>query len=331
MEIELLAFTDKGFALAERLAAVLGGRASRCNAPDSLAVWTQRAFSRAQALVFVGAAGIAVRAIAPYILHKAHDPAVVVVDECARFAVPILSGHLGGANALARRISACCGAAPVLTTATDANGVFAVDEWARLQGMRVLNPEKIKRISARLLAGGTVSLYSDWPVAGTPPECVRITADSTCDIRVSLWPEEDDALHLIPAVAVLGVGCRKGTACVEIERALGAFLAAGRVHRQAICKVCSIDLKKAEPGLTAFCAKHSLPFETYSAQQLAAVGGVFSASAFVQCVTGVDNVCERAAVCGSGGALYLKKFAGGGVTLAMALMPFAPDWRWQNG
>ena len=195
----------------------------------------------------------------------------------------------------------------------------------------VLNPEKIKWISARLLAGGTVSLYSDWPVAGTPPECVRITADSTCDIRVSLWPEEDDALHLIPAVAVLGVGCRKGTACAEIERALGAFLAAGRVHRQAICKVCSIDLKKAEPGLTAFCAKHSLPFETYSAQQLAAVGGVFSASAFVQCVTGVDNVCERAAVCGSGGALYLKKFAGGGVTLAMALMPFAPDWRWQNG
>ena len=84
MEIELLAFTDKGFALAERLAAVLGGRALRCNAPDSLAVWTQRAFSRAQALVFVGAAGIAVRAIAPYILHKAHDPAVVVVDECAR-------------------------------------------------------------------------------------------------------------------------------------------------------------------------------------------------------------------------------------------------------
>ena len=141
MEIELLAFTDKGFALAERLAAVLGGRALRCNAPDSLAVWTQRAFSRAQALVFVGAAGIAVRAIAPYILHKAHDPAVVVVDECARFAVPILSGHLGGANALARRISACCGAAPVLTTATDANGVFAVDEWARLQGMRLLNPE----------------------------------------------------------------------------------------------------------------------------------------------------------------------------------------------
>lgn len=101
----------------------------------------------------MGAVGIAVRAIAPHCKSKATDPAVVVLDECGRFAVPLLSGHLGGANALARALAEACGAIPVITTATDANGVFAVDEWAKAQGCAVLEPERIKLVSGALLAG----------------------------------------------------------------------------------------------------------------------------------------------------------------------------------
>ena len=110
-------------------------------------------FAQADALIFVGAVGIAVRAIAPHCKSKATDPAVVVLDECGRFAVPLLSGHLGGANALARALAEACGAIPVITTATDANGVFAVDEWAKAQGCAVLEPERIKLVSGALLAG----------------------------------------------------------------------------------------------------------------------------------------------------------------------------------
>ena len=94
---------------------------------------TAAQFAQSDALVFVGAVGIAVRAIAPHCRSKATDPAVVVLDECGRFAIPLLSGHLGGANDLARRLAKACGAVPVITTATDANGVFAVDEWAKHQ------------------------------------------------------------------------------------------------------------------------------------------------------------------------------------------------------
>ena len=94
------------------------------------------------------------------------DPAVVVLDECGHFAVPILSGHLGGANDLARALAAVCGAVPVITTATDANGVFAVDAWARHQSCAVLEPERIKRVSSRLLAGGPVRYRS--PLPGRP-------------------------------------------------------------------------------------------------------------------------------------------------------------------
>ena len=122
------------------------------------------------------------RAVASHIKNKASDPAVVAVDECAHFAVPILSGHLGGANDLARRISEHIDAIPVVTTATDVNGIFAVDEWAKRQNCVIPDPGKIKSISARLLAGGTVTPRTLWPVLGNPPSGVVVAqADGEYD------------------------------------------------------------------------------------------------------------------------------------------------------
>ena len=152
-----LAFTDTGLALARRLADALPGSVDRCGSGGvSLAGWTALQFAQSDALVFVGAVGIAVRAIAPHCRSKASDPAVVVLDECGRFAVPVLSGHLGGANDLARALAAVCGAVPVITTATDAHGIFAVDEWAKHQNCTVLEAERIKHVSSKLLAGQSV-------------------------------------------------------------------------------------------------------------------------------------------------------------------------------
>jgi len=306
----LISFTGRGQALAERLAEQLGGQAVRCGRERSLADWTRERFRTGNALIFVGAAGIAVRAVAPYIRSKAADPAVVVVDEGGQFAVPILSGHLGGANDLARKIAALCGATPVITTATDVNGVFAVDEWARRQNCAVLNPERIKTVSGALLAGGQVEISTRWLVAGTPPEGV--------------------ALRLVPRIVTLGVGCRRGTPLEALETAFSALLGREKIHEKAICQVCSIDLKRDEPGLLAFCEKHGLPFVTFSAGELAAAEGDFPASEFVRKITGVDNVCQRSAVLGSGGRLIGTRYAGGGVTMALAEGTFAPDWRWKD-
>ena len=145
MKICLTAFTARGRELAGKLAASLGGEV---NEGLPLKEWTARAFETADALVFVGAVGIAVRAIAPHIVHKSLDPAVVVIDEGGNFAVSLLSGHLGGANELARKIAAVTGAEAVITTATDVRGVFAVDEWARRQKLHVENPEYIRSACA---------------------------------------------------------------------------------------------------------------------------------------------------------------------------------------
>lgn len=308
--IFLISFTDRGQILAEELAQALEGQAVRCGQGQTLDGWTKEHFRTGNALIFVGAVGIAVRAVAPYIRSKTADPAVVVVDEMGKFTVPLLSGHLGGANDLARKITNLCGAVPVITTATDLNGVFAVDQWAKRQDCAILNPEGIKKVSGALLAGSQVEISTCWPIFGTPPEGI--------------------VLRLVPRVVTLGVGCKRGTSRDALEAALLALLERENVQEKAVCQVCSIDLKKNEPGLLAFCEERRLPLRTFSAGELAAVEGDFPASDFVREVTGVDNVCQRAAVLGSGGNLFGTRYAKNGVTVALAVGPFAPDWSWKD-
>lgn len=329
--LRCIAFTDKGFALARRLAAALDGTAVRCGGDITLAGWTAEGFAQAKALVFVGAAGIAVRACAPYLKSKDKDPAVVAVDECARFVVPLVSGHLGGANDLARQIAALCGAQAVITTATDANGVFAVDSWAVRQGCTVSPVKSIKTVSAKLLAGEPIRLRSDWPITGTPPAGVLPVEVGPCDVHLTLAaPAEGDngPLRVIPKILLAGIGCRKGTPMADIEAAVLSALEKAGADPLAVRGVTSIDCKGQEPGLVELCRVHGWDFTTFSPEVLAAQQGNFSDSEFVRKTVGTGNVCERSAVA-AGGTLILQKQVGKGVTVALARLPFSPDWRWQ--
>ena len=329
--IVYLSFTERGAALAERLRAALGGTASctRQTEDFSLAKWAEEAFNAYDALVFVGAVGIAVRAVAPHLKSKAKDPAVVAVDECGRFAVPVVSGHLGGANDLARAISKICGAVPVITTATDVNGLFAVDEWAKRQHCAVTDPHGIKAVSAKILAGRTVRVRSEWPIEGQCPEGVALTDGPDWDVRVDVH-RHDGGLCLAPKALALGVGCRRGTSREALETAFRELCEEQNLWPEAVCAAATIDLKAEEAGLLDFCAAHGWPLETYSAEELRRAEGTFTASVFVERTTGVDNVCERGAVLAAGGPLLTGKHAGNGVTMALAWRPFRLDWRWKD-
>lgn len=330
--MRFISFTDKGQRLAAQLARELDGSYCRCGEGVTLDGWTREGFERGEDLVFVGAVGIAVRAVAPYVVHKAQDPAVVVVDECALHAISLLSGHLGGANELTRRVARACGAEPVITTATDCNGVFAIDSWAASQGCAVANPARIKSVSAKLLAGDEVLVACELPVDGVAPDGVVAVSPGELagrkpDVVVG-WHTyvAQDALHVVPRIATLGMGCRRGVPFEVIEERFAGFCAAGDVSPLAIRQVCSIDLKASEYGLLRFCEAHGWSLETFSAEQLALVEGSFTASSFVAKTVGVDNVCERAAVLGSKGALACKKDAGDGVTFALAVSPCRLSW-----
>lgn len=324
MRAAVIAFTRRGAALgrvlADGLCATLhapGRFAGAVNARsyESLETWTAEHWRSADALVFIGAAGIAVRAVAPHVKDKFTDPAVVSVDELGRFAVPLLSGHVGGANELAARIAALTGAQAVVSTATDVNGLFAVDVWARKRGMDITDRTLAREISAALLEGKPVGFKSDFGHARPGGLTARGALGVWVTCRTGAGPFEK-TLRLVPRVLTLGVGCRRGTA----EEAIAAVVdeALEDYDRAAVAGVATIDLKKNEAGLLALCTHSQWPLTAYTAEALAGAAGAFTSSSFVRDVTGVDNVCERAAVLASGGDIVIPKRAKNGVTVAVA-------------
>ena len=147
--------------------------------PEKSAEFYKEKFNSSEALIFVGSCGIGVRLIAPYIKSKLTDPAVLVVDELGKFVIPLLSGHIGGANELAKKLAEKIGALPVITTATDINGKFSVDSWAKAQGLQISDMKKAKEISAAILEGNLgfcspdrflypLSFYAQGPRAAPP-------------------------------------------------------------------------------------------------------------------------------------------------------------------
>ena len=362
--IAIAGFTANGCILAQKIANELEG--ARAWAPhriadevglpgfDSVGAWAGEAFAQGcDGIVFVGACGIAVRAVAPYVASKMHDPAVVCVDEAGRWAISLLSGHVGGANDLARRIARIVGATPVVTTATDVRGAFAIDEWATRRGFVIANPQLIKRVSGALLEGGhvgvrvgrQVSVAGELPAGFVREECAGDT-DSAGDIRkpcpagaapdsvdaaralhahVHIGPElpgesDPNTLHLITRNAVVGVGCRRGCEPAILQDSVEAALAGLGLAPEAVSTLATIDLKAAEPAVVELAAKHGWRLRTFSAQTLATQDGDFASSEFVRTHVGVDNVCERALAC-CGAVRILNKQAHQGTTVAVGLVP----------
>lgn len=330
----------------------------------TLEEWTGDAFLNADVILFVGACGIAVRSIAPFLTDKWHDPAVLVMDEGGRHCISLLSGHAGGGNCWCEKIADIAGAVPVITTATDVNGKFAVDVFAGENKMYLKEPELAKEVSAAVLAGKKVPLVVEDGIFCREAECeigdeikrrldnigvLLLTAKQLekaesksgkgagweIGIYVGVRRVElpfEKALHLIPKALVLGVGCKKGTSEEVIGRRVDAFCRDRGLFPEAFSMVSTIDLKKEEPGLLAFCDSRELPLVTFSTEKLRRLEGDFTPSSFVEHTTGVDNVCERSALAlaleqGQGAGLLERKYSGEGVTAAAAVIQKGgPRW-----
>lgn len=324
---------------------------------ESVGDWAGKQFGRKNVLVFIGACGIAVRAAAPHITDKRQDSPVLVADEGGSYVIPILSGHMGGANELAVFLAERIGAVPVITTATDLNGKFAVDLFAKKNGLAVLNKEGIAKVSSKALAGETVKisieeghLREEWfkevrskemhskeahskethakerhleKGYGLPDGIELVSYPPMEHVDVIITSEKkkfDGTVFLSPKEYVIGMGCRRGKEKEKIEGFAGKTLEGLGISREQIGALATIDFKKDEPGLLEFCRNNGIPFLTYSADELSKVEGVFHASGFVEEKTGVDNVCERAALkaCGGRGRLLYEKHGEDGMTIAIA-------------
>ena len=342
MHISIICFSLTGYTTAEKLQKGLQqcghtvelfkkSKYLEDSISERTADWAGHHFETDDGIIFVGACGIAVRSIAPYVASKKSDPAVLVVDECGKFVISLLSGHLGGANALAIKVAEILGAEPVVTTATDLHDRFAVDVFAKNNHCAIFNMKAAKEVSAAILAGETVGFYSEFPWKGILPRGLK-----ACNAEDAEKPETGIAVtihrtcmpfastaQVVPKIVTFGIGCKKDKEAEIVRQEAEACLENEDIYQEAVCQIASISLKKEEQGILALAADWKVPFQTFDETELQSAKGTFEESEFVKKITGIGNVCERSAVLGAEqGRLIKKKTGRNGVTTALALR----DW-----
>jgi cobalt-precorrin 5A hydrolase len=333
--IAVWAVTPGGGRLAAFIAERLPHAVLHLSASASSAVGNARRFPRLSDAVarrfhdysghiFIMSTGIVIRMIAPLIRSKTTDPAVVAVDEAGRHAISLLSGHIGGANALARRVAGLIGAAPVITTATDATGAPAIDVIATETGLFIENPDAIKAVNMALLTRSDLPIHDPYNLIRSmlPPsespfsphqEGPGVYVD---DLLVDLLPR---ILILRPRWLAAGVGCNRNTPAHEIQSLLMDALAAHQLSPAILERIASIDAKRDETGLLRLGEDLELPIDFFDPGRLDRVEGIQTPSAMAAKHMGTKSVCEAAAILATGnGTLIVPKQRTRNVTVAIA-------------
>lgn len=291
-------------------------------------------------MVFIAATGIVVRVIAPLIDRKDRDPAVVVLDQAGRFAVSLLSGHLGGANGLAREVADITGGTPVITTATDVAGVPAIDVLSVERNLRLRNLEAVRAVNGALAefpsTGRAVPVFDPVGLLNIGREKAFRLTDDPAELAqggpgvavvwhtpeaLGLGEDTDRVVFLHPPVLVLGAGCRRGVSAQDLLDFWRNTLARRGLAVESVAAVASASVKKDEPGLLEAARSLNAPLTFFTPEELAAVP-VPNPSATVAQKIGAPSVCEASALkLAATESLLLEKTKGGGMTLAAALTP----------
>jgi cobalt-precorrin 5A hydrolase len=280
-------------------------------------------FYSSDLLVFVMATGIVVRKIAPLLQSKLTDPAVIVLGQDGKHVISLLSGHVGGANRMTREIAALLQADPVITTATDLQDVLAFDEVAVRNQLMIENSSAIKHISSALLAGKTVTLVCDHAVHNLPsyPQIVQSTqAEGDRCVVISdrlLTSTATQTLFLRPKDLVIGIGCKKDIPFLQLEHSFFDYLQTYGLSSLSVKCIATIARKQSEPAILQLCEKYQYPLQIVPDEAIKQCADLFTASAFVEQVTGLPCVAEACSYLASGcGTTLTKKIKYTGMTFA---------------
>lgn len=284
-------------------------------------------FRNYQAHIFIFATGIAVRVISSLLDNKMKDPGVVVIDDRGRFAISLVSGHLGGANLLAEKLADCIQATPVITTATDANKRPAIDMIAREKGLIIETPQNIKHINMLFLTAKKIKLYD-------PENHIKSTLGaqywedvSRKDIQKAdvycAYTKMDvsrETLILRPQELIVGLGCNRGTSFADIYQFLSNMFHDHGLSIKSIRLLATTRFKKNEKGFLMLSDALEVPLQFFENNALGQVKDVPSPSSVVERHLGVKSVCEASAILASGnGRLIVTKKKNKDVTLAVAI------------
>ncbi len=285
--------------------------------------------------VLIMATGIVVRMIAPLLESKETDPAVVVMDDAGRFAISLISGHIGGANELAERCAFATGARPIITTATDTNNLPSFDMLAKEQGWGIDDISQVKTLNTLLLDNKEIAVFD-------PSGCTRnwLHGRGKITFHKSLTEATNSGAHgflfvsnrhipqqncperlliLRPRNLVLGIGCNRGTPADEIEEFVILNLKRLFLSQKSIFCIASVAAKRDEAGLLEFAVRLGVPLRCFESDDLSMIPFPSPPSEHALAAVGVAGVAEPAAILASGGGLLLlKKVKSTNVTLAVA-------------
>ena len=310
-ETDIFVFTDRAEKLADKVKEIMSDLGNcdtaifRCRM-DEVKKRLSYSFEEKRAAVFISATGIAVRAVADYVKDKLSDSPAIVISEDGRYVIPLLSGHMGGANNLATAIADRLGAFKVITTATDISGGFQLDNYAKSHQLHIMDRDIIKQIADISLSKRYDALTENDNKAANNKHMSSKIGDDHDNPDHADGYNEDHVKEIVeklicegslkPKKYYLGIGCRRGKAYGDIRKAIESFLKDNKIDISEVAAIASIDVKKNEEGIRRFANVERLPFVVYSAEALRSLGDGFSSSEKVLETVGVDNVCERAAV-----------------------------------
>lgn len=313
--------TDNGMKLAVRLKGLYPG--------INIIKYSDRAvrdfWGTDKSLIFIMAAGIVVRTIAPLVKDKRTDPGVVMMDEKGQFITSLLSGHLGGANKLATDIARFLGGKAIISTASDVNNMPSLDLWAQGQGLVIEEWGLLPHAGTRLLNNGALKVYTEIPVE-LPDVFYMVDDPGIADVCItnkkSVYNSDPGSIkkqiYLRPKNLVVGIGCNSGTAASEIKDMVIKVFDEHNLSPLSIRVLATIDLKVGEPGLKEFAAKTGIKIITFTPDELNGVQGIGKSETVFK-ATGAYAVSEAAALLASGaGSLIVQKQKAGNVTLAIA-------------
>jgi len=301
--------------------------------------------------VFVISVGAVVRMVAPLLVNKKVDPAVLCVDDAARFSICVLSGHVGRGNQYTERTAAILGATPVVTTASDALGTLTVDILGRDLGWALDDMDRnVTRGCAAVVNAAPVLFVQEtgepswWPADRPLPEGVRY-ATTLDDVDPKAWEilliasdrdlTKTHAAHFENAVVyrprslVMGLGCDRGATLEMVERGVDSMLATHGLSGKSVKELATIDKKADEPAMLALAERRGWPLRTFTAEDLDRTPGIENPSETVKRFVGTRGVAEPAALRAAGAEkllvakqTYTEEGARRSMTLAVARIPF---------
>ncbi len=349
MRIAVIAITRRGTLLGQKLCSTMADRhfyvssryagqaGSQCTRfePTELKNLIASLWKKYDGFVLIMATGIVMRLVGPLLESKETDPAVVVMDEAGRFAISLLSGHLGGANELAERCAFVSGARAVITTATDSNDLPSFDMLAKEHGWLIDDISRVKQLNTLLLDNEEIAVVDptgqtrSWLHGRGRITFYETFAEAACSSargyvfvtnrRLPPQTSPEQLLILRPRNLVLGIGCNRGTPADEIDEFVALHLRRLFLSRKSVSVIASVAAKRSEPGLVEFAERLGITLRCYECDELNRIPFPSPPSKYALAAVGVSGVAEPAAILASGGGrLLLKKVKSANVTLAVA-------------